>query len=328
LATSSSLRVLVVDDYEPFRRIIYSTLQHELQLQTIVEASDGVEAIELAKALQPDLVVMDIRLPKVNGIEAAEKILKVAPQAKILFVSQESSVEVVQGAFNAGALGYIIKIDTARELRTAVKAVLRRQRFVSSRFAGHDFTGVSGTITQGRPRHHEAGFYSNDEGLLDGFTHAITSGLMAGNAVIVATTESHRDALLHKLQPHGLDIRTAIEESRYIWLDAADVLSTFMVNGLPDPIRFRKITSELIVGAAKFAKREHPRVVVCGECSPLLWAQGNADAAIMLEQLWDRIAKSHAVDVLCGYSLPSFQGGAGSHVFEKICAAHSAVHYH
>jgi hypothetical protein len=102
--------------------------------------------------------------------------------------------------------------------------------------------------------------------------------------------------------------------------------STFMVNDLPDPGKFLKVTGDLIAEAAKAVKVEPARVAACGECAPLLWAQGKAEAAIRLEHLWDEIAKSHGLDVLCAYPLGSFQGGVGSHIFERICAEHSVVH--
>ena len=129
----SPMRVLVVDDFEPFRRLLCSILQDKPELQTIVEGSDGVEAIELAEALQPDLILLDIGLPKLDGIEAARKIRELAPRSKIIFVSQEHSLEVVQAAFSAGALGYVVKIDVGNELLPAVEAVLRGERFVGSR---------------------------------------------------------------------------------------------------------------------------------------------------------------------------------------------------
>jgi DNA-binding NarL/FixJ family response regulator len=203
---TSSIRVLVVDDSEPFRWVVCSTLQNKLGLLTIVEASDGVEAIELAQALQPDLILLDIGLPKLNGIEAARRIRELAPQSKILFVSQESSVDFLQAAFNLGASGYVVKMDAGSELPSAVKAVLRGERFVWSRFAGHGFTGASDARTPGSAqgnevfaplqrqnieiaRRHEAGFYSDDACFLDGFTQFIGAALKAGKAVIVAATE-------------------------------------------------------------------------------------------------------------------------------------------
>jgi len=109
-------------------------------------------------------------------------------------------------------------------------------------------------------------------------------------------------------------------------MDAAETLSTFMVDGLPDPARFVKVAGDLIAEAAKAVKGKHARVAVCGECAPLLWAQGQAEAAIRLEHLWDDIAKSDGVTILCGYPLGSFQGAVGSSIFDKICAEHSAVY--
>jgi DNA-binding NarL/FixJ family response regulator len=111
-------------------------LQNDLAPRTIVEAVDGIEAIDLAKAIQPDLVLLDIGLPRLSGIEAAPRIRELAPQSKILFVSQETSVDIVQTAFSRDASGYVVKADAGRELVLAVRAVLRGDRFVGNRFAG------------------------------------------------------------------------------------------------------------------------------------------------------------------------------------------------
>jgi len=342
LATSST-RVLLVDDFDPFRRLLRSILQSEFELGAIAEASDGGEAIALAQALQPDLILLDIGLPKVDGIEAARRIRELAPGSKIVFVSQESSIDIVQMALGVGASGYVVKMDIGSELLNAVKAVLRGGRFVGSRFAGHSFFATSDVQSprsargdkivrslQGQDvqiaRRHEAGFYSDDASLLDGFTQFVGAALKAGNSAIVVATESHRDDLLPRLQAHGLDIAAAIEQGRYISLDAAETLSTFMVNGMPDPVRFFNVAGDLLLNAAKAAKGEPPHVAACGEAAPLLWVQGNPEAAIRLEHLWNEMVKSYDVDVLCGYRLGSFQGGMRSHIFEKLCAVHSAFH--
>jgi hypothetical protein len=168
-------------------------------------------------------------------------------------------------------------------------------------------------------------FYSDDASFLAGFTRFVEAALEAGNAVIVVATESHRNSLLQRLQLHGVDVFASIEKGSYIPLDVADTLSTFMVNDLPDPVRFLKIAGDLIAAAAKAAKGERPRVAACGECAPSLWTQGRADAAIQLEHLWDEIAKTCDVDILCGYVLDSCQREQESHIYERICAEHSAI---
>ena len=103
------MRVLVVDDYEPFRQFVCSTLGERQDLQVIGEASDGLEAVRKAEELQPDLMVLDIGLPILNGIEVARRIRDLVPECKILFLSQESSVDLAQGASSVGAMGYVVK---------------------------------------------------------------------------------------------------------------------------------------------------------------------------------------------------------------------------
>jgi DNA-binding NarL/FixJ family response regulator len=128
----ASIRVLVVEDFEPFRRFLCSTLGNESDLQVVGEASDGLEAVHQAQALQPDLILLDIGLPRLNGIEAARRIRKVAPQSKILFVSQESSVDVVEEALSTGARGYVIKTHATDDLLAAIEAMRAGGQFVST----------------------------------------------------------------------------------------------------------------------------------------------------------------------------------------------------
>jgi hypothetical protein len=291
------------------------------------------------------LILLDIGLPKLNGIEAAQLIRRLSPKSKIIFVSQESSADVVQRVLSLRACGYVVKMDAGRELLAAVDAVLRGEQFVGSRFAGHNFSGASDTaasdkapedfrskavaslLDEGITRRHEVVFYSDPGSFLEGFIQFISTALMVGKAVIVLATESHRDTISLRLRADGLDIGAAIEEGRYISLDAANTLSTFMVNGSPDPVQFLKSKDDLIGRAAKAVNGQHARVAACGECAPLLWEQGNTEAAIRVEHLWDEIAITDKIDVFCGYSLAAFQGGFGSNGFEKICKTHSAVQF-
>jgi DNA-binding NarL/FixJ family response regulator len=119
-------------------------------LQIIGEVSEGLEGVQKAKELQPDLIALDIGLASLNGIEAARHIRKRSPESKILFVSQASSVDVVQEALGTGAYGYVVKTDAGSELLEAVDAVLRGEPFVGSRFSGHDF--VRGFARESFPR--------------------------------------------------------------------------------------------------------------------------------------------------------------------------------
>jgi DNA-binding NarL/FixJ family response regulator len=128
----SSVRVLVVEDFEPFRRFVCSRVEDSSELQVICVVSDGLEAVQKAEELQPDLILLDIGLPNLNGIEAARRIRKLSPQSKILFVSQESSADVIEEALSLGAMGYVIKARAGRDLLVAMEAVREGRQFVSS----------------------------------------------------------------------------------------------------------------------------------------------------------------------------------------------------
>jgi DNA-binding NarL/FixJ family response regulator len=127
----SSLRVLVVDDFAPFRRFLCSTLGKRHDLQMICEVSDGLEAVQKAKELRPDLILLDIGLPTLNGIEVARRIRKLSPESKIIFVSQQSSADLVQEALGLGAWGYVVKTRAGSDLLPAVDAVILGKQFVS-----------------------------------------------------------------------------------------------------------------------------------------------------------------------------------------------------
>jgi DNA-binding NarL/FixJ family response regulator len=127
-----SLTTLVVEDLERFRRFLCATLEEKTPCVVIGEASDGLEAVKKAEELQPDLVLLDLGLPKLNGMEAARRIRRLAPNSKILIVSQDSSVELVLGALRLGVRGYLCKSDVD-ELSIGVEALVNGAQFVSSR---------------------------------------------------------------------------------------------------------------------------------------------------------------------------------------------------
>jgi DNA-binding NarL/FixJ family response regulator len=125
------IRVLVVEDYEPMRRTIRATLLERRDVQVVGEASDGLEAVQKAVELRPDLILMDIGLPSLNGIEAARQIRNLVPEAKILYLSQETSPEVIQEALRVSASGYVVKINAGLQLFPAIDAAISGEQFAS-----------------------------------------------------------------------------------------------------------------------------------------------------------------------------------------------------
>jgi len=334
----AGIRVLLVDDYESWRLSIRLTLCGNEKLHILGEVSDGIEAVQKAQELQPDLILLDIGLPKLNGIEVARRIREVSPGSKILFLSENRSWEVAAEALRSGGSGYVLKSDAARELLPAIAAVLESTHFVSSGLDGHGLSDPKEPNRSTSPRRpplpgedafperHEVGFYSEDETLMNALTHFVAAALKVGDAAVVVATEPHRDRLLRNLQQNGLDIASAVEQGRYIAFDAAGALSAVMLNTRIDPVRFLALLGNLIVTAAEAAKAGPSRVRIFGECVELLCAQGNVEAAIQFEKLGNQLAQIYDIDILCGYSFGKFQSAIDSHIFRRICAVHSAVY--
>ena len=129
------IRILVVEDFKSWRSFISAAIEQEPELQLICEVSNGLEAVQKAKELKPDLILLDIGLPKLNGIAAARRIRTLSPKSKILFLSQESSAAVVQEALEIGA-GFVAKTDAVEELLSAVKGVCWENSFSAAQRKG------------------------------------------------------------------------------------------------------------------------------------------------------------------------------------------------
>ena len=131
ISNLSSIRVLVVDDFPDWRRLIIEWFREHCHFQIVGQASDGPEAVFKAQQLQPDLILLDIGLPTLSGIEAARRIRKLSPGAKILFLSQESNCAVLHAAINAGGNGYVVKSEAFNDLFPALQAVTLGKSFIS-----------------------------------------------------------------------------------------------------------------------------------------------------------------------------------------------------
>ena len=126
------MRVLVVEDFAPFLQVIRSMLAERPDVQVIGEVADGLEAVQKAGLLEPDMILLDIGLPTLNGIEAARQIRELVPESKIIFLSVESSADFIQEVLDLGAWGYIMKANAGRDLLVAVDTVLSGKKIGSS----------------------------------------------------------------------------------------------------------------------------------------------------------------------------------------------------
>ena len=272
-ARLETIRVLVVDDFEPWRRLYRSALQKESGFQLIGEVADGLEAVQFAQQLQPDLILLDIGLPSLNGIEAAQRIREVSANSKILFVSEHRSADIIRKALSTGAGGYVVKADLAGELLSAIHAVFRGEQFVSASFKNRNYVdnaepaGPDQLVAPLRSQNvecHNFRLYADNSSFVNGFVQSIELALENGNASVVLATKSHRSELLQKLAADGVDVDAAVEGRLLTLLDVADALSTFKIEAVTDENRSDGSARmpEPILEVVRMAKERHLHVEV------------------------------------------------------------------
>ncbi len=194
-------RILLVDDHEVVRRGVRALLDTQPGFIVCGEAGDGREAVESARRLLPDVVVMDVSLPKLNGFEATRQILRVGACKEILFLTMHESEEVVRQALEAGAHGYVLKSDAGRELIAAILEVREQRPFFSSRFASVAYRAfVENAAKPKRKRRTRGGLTDREHEVLQLLAEG-RSNKQVGEAlkISVKTAETHRARVMKKL---------------------------------------------------------------------------------------------------------------------------------
>jgi signal transduction histidine kinase len=179
----------------------------------------------------------------------------------------------------------------------------------------------------GDPGHraHTVQFYAEDTSLLDELSRLIGAALGAGDVAVVIATKAHRAGLAQRLKSLGFDTAKAAEQGRCVAMDAAETLTKFMRDGWPEAALFTEVVGSILAQAATVAGGKTPRIAAFGEMVALLWAKGNAEAAVRLEQLWNNLAQTHPFSLRCAYPMSGFDRENHGDSFLKICAEHSHV---
>jgi DNA-binding NarL/FixJ family response regulator len=210
----STLKVLLADDHEIVRRGLRSILETQRECEIVGEAADGRQAVTLVKELNPDIVILDISMPLLNGLEATRQILKIRPQTKVLILTVHEADPLIREVLDAGARGYILKTDAGRDLVTAIESLRRNKTFFTSR--------VSQMILDGFLKG-DTGFSGNQNGgiRLTPRQREIVQLLAEGKSskevavaldLSVKTAETHRANIMRKLDCHSVSevVRYAI----------------------------------------------------------------------------------------------------------------------
>lgn len=323
-------RILVVDDFEPIRRRYRSLLAQRPEWQVVGEAADGWEAVQKARELAPDLILLDLGLPGISGIDVARHVHHWSPGVIVVLVTQQAVASVAEDVLSAtGALGYVAKSDAGRQLLPALEAVLRGESFTSSSVTdGKSFPACLSNLASRRDpvRDHAVQFFRDDDSFVRSFSDFVEQKLMIGNVVIAITDSRHRAGIIRTVRERGLDIAGSLEKREFIALDVVEMLSKFVEGDVLNEHRFLTAAADLFALAAENPSGVRP-VAVCGECAPTLLADGKTDAAIDLEALWDEhFAVARGVNTLCGYVLDPAPNRTNMQIIQRICAEHSEAY--
>jgi DNA-binding NarL/FixJ family response regulator len=207
----------VADDYEGWRHQICQSLQARPDLRVICEASDGLEAVRRAEELKPNLIVLDVGLPTLNGIEAARQIRKLSPDSKILFLSQESSADIVQEGLKLGALGYVLKARAGTDLLAAVDAVLKGRRFVSGDLLGQEFVHTTDAQVP-EHLHHEKALRPRRQITFD--PAFVSLFVLAAAGVVLGVCNYQQRSVIRQITAHEADLDGTIAQLRSLLQDA------------------------------------------------------------------------------------------------------------
>lgn len=200
-------RILLADDHEVVRRGLCALLRAQTDWEVCGEASNGREAVEKAIKLKPEVVILDIGMPNLNGLEATRQILKAIPQTKVLILTLHDSDQIVQEVLNAGARGFLLKSDAARDLVAAVEALRRDKIYFTPKVASMVLDGYLRRNTPGEP------VETNGRSRLTPREREIVQLLAEGKsskevAVVlglsVKTAETHRSNIMRKLELHSV----------------------------------------------------------------------------------------------------------------------------
>ena len=310
------LKILVAEDFRAFREFVCAQLRRRTDVH-VVAVDDGLAAVQAATDLQPDLVLLDIGLPTMNGLEAARHIRAQSPASKVVFLTQESAPEFVEAALELGVDGYIIKTRAHDYMLPVVETML------AGRARGGERPRAARSRPDDRHRHH-AHCFADDSALLASAERFVLATLAAQDAAIVAMTRPHLDALSGGLRRRQSIIARAIEQGTLLMIDANDTVHALTADGPVDWGGLKAGWSALIAAAGAATGQPRPRVAAFSETGALLVAAGHVEIAMRLEAIADEMVARDlpALDLTCVYPmLPPARDAS----FTRICAAHSLM---
>lgn len=335
----SFVEILIADDSALFRRTIRSFIESQPDFRVCGEAGDGFEAIEKARQLRPDIVLMDINMPRMNGLAATRIIRHEIPDCNVIIVTQNDARIAREQARSVDAKGVVTKSDLTRDLIPTMGAVAmennsslgqpRNERgVIADRYlagADGDATGEAepwcGLLASAAPRDHIVQLYQDQQFLNRAVCRFAAAAIANGEGVILVPTIAHWDAFRPRLEGEGVDVKAAESRGQLTIVDADNLLPTFMRDGMPDSPVFLGLAANVISQARGDGR--YPKVRWWGEMVNLLWERGDVASSMHLEDSFNQLAHDQDIAIFCSFLMDNFNGDVHARMLPRLGENHS-----
>ena len=318
-----SVEVLIVDDHELLRRTIRSFLETHPDYHVCGEASDGTEAIEKVRQLHPDLVLMDINMPRMDGLEATRIIRSEAPNCDVVIVTQNDMAIAREQARSVNAKGAVAKCNLTRDLLPIMRGVKMENNssFDTTKDLASQGEPWCGLLNGAAPRDHIVQLYQDQQFLNRAVCRFAAAAIANGEGVILVPTVAHWDAFRPRLESEGVDVKAAEKRGQLTVVDADNLLPTFMRDGMPDSPVFLGL-AQSVVSQARGDGR-YPKVRWWGEMVNILWERGDVAASMQLEDQFDQLAYEQDIAIFCSFLMDNFDGDVHARMLPRLGENHS-----
>ena len=319
----SSVKVLIVDDHARFRHMVRSLIESQQKYQVCGEASDGIEAITKVNELHPDLILMDINMPRMDGLEATRIIRRESPDCSVVIVTQNDATVAREQARSVDASGFVTKSGLARDLIPEMGRVAMENNSIPGETKNGADQGEPwcGLLAGAAPRDHIVQLYQDQQFLNRAVCRFAAAAIANGEGVILVPTVAHWDAFRPRLESEGVDVKAAEKRGQLTIVDADNLLPTFMRDGMPDSPVFLGLAANVVSQARGDGR--YPKVRWWGEMVNILWERGDVAASMNLEDLFDNLAHEQDIAIFCSFLMDNFNGDVHARMLPRLGENHS-----
>jgi CheY-like chemotaxis protein len=332
-------RILIADDHEWFRRTVRSFIESHREYHVCGEAGDGIDAIEKVRQLHPDIVLMDISMPQMDGLQATRILRREIPDCKVIIVTQDDPMIAREQAHSVDANGFVTKSDLTRDLLPTMRRVAmennsifdptKNEPGVGSDRSLADAEGVvagqgepwHGLLADAGPRDHIVQLYQDQQFLNRAVCRFAAAAIANGEGVILVPTVAHWDAFRPRLESEGVDVKAAEKRGQLTIVDADNLLPTFMRDGMPDSPVFLGLAANVVSQAR--GNGRYTKVRWWGEMVNILWERGEVAASMQLEDLFDHLAEEQNIAIFCSFLMDNFNGDVHARMLPRLGENHS-----